>query len=52
MLLPFLYIQPVSKQILITEVDYIYDLKFTEGEARTRLETFLKMMDGRPSPWQ
>ena len=52
MLLPFLYIQPVLKQILITEVDCLYDLKFTEKGPRTRLEAFLKMMEGRPFPWQ
>jgi benzoyl-CoA reductase/2-hydroxyglutaryl-CoA dehydratase subunit BcrC/BadD/HgdB len=31
-------------------VDCVDDRKFTEGQARTRLEAFLEMMEGRPSP--
>jgi benzoyl-CoA reductase/2-hydroxyglutaryl-CoA dehydratase subunit BcrC/BadD/HgdB len=41
----------IGVPVLNLEVDCVDDRKFTEGQLRTRLEAFLEMLEGRPSPW-
>jgi benzoyl-CoA reductase/2-hydroxyglutaryl-CoA dehydratase subunit BcrC/BadD/HgdB len=45
-------LKEIGVPVLNLEVDCVDDRKFTEGQVRTRLEAFLEMLDGRPSPWQ
>jgi benzoyl-CoA reductase/2-hydroxyglutaryl-CoA dehydratase subunit BcrC/BadD/HgdB len=45
-------LREIGVPVLNLEVDCVDDRKFTEGQTRTRLEAFLEMMEGRPSPWQ
>jgi benzoyl-CoA reductase/2-hydroxyglutaryl-CoA dehydratase subunit BcrC/BadD/HgdB len=42
----------IGVPVLNLEVDCVDERKFTEGQVRTRLEAFLEMLSGRPSPWQ
>lgn len=45
-------LKEIGVPVLNLEVDCVDDRKFTEGQVRTRLEAFLEMLEGRPSPWQ
>ena len=45
-------LKEIRVPVLNLEVDCVDDRKFTEGQVRTRLEAFLEMLEGRPSPWQ
>jgi len=37
--------------VLNLEVDCVDPRTFAEGQLRTRLEAFVEMIEGRPSPW-
>ena len=41
----------IGVPVLNLEVDCIDSRNFMEGQIRTRLEAFMEMLDGRPSPW-
>jgi benzoyl-CoA reductase/2-hydroxyglutaryl-CoA dehydratase subunit BcrC/BadD/HgdB len=42
----------IGVPVLNLEVDCIDARSFAEGQLRTRLEAFLEMLAGRPSPWR
>ena len=42
----------IGVPVLNIEADCVDDRKFTEEQLRTRLEAFLEMLEGRPSPGQ
>ena len=43
-------LREIGVPVLNLEVDCVDESKFTEGQARTRLEAFLEMIAGMPSP--
>ncbi len=45
-------LKEIGVPVLNLEVDCVDDRKFTEGQLRTRIEAFMEMLQGRPSPWQ
>nr|HPI23203.1 2-hydroxyacyl-CoA dehydratase family protein [Spirochaetota bacterium] len=44
-------LKEIGVPVLNLEVDCIDSRKFTEGQFRTRIEAFMEMLAGRPSPW-
>ncbi len=44
-------LREIGVPVLNLEVDCVDNRKFTEGQFRTRIEAFMEMLDGRPSPW-
>ena len=45
-------LKEIGVPVLNLEVDCVDSRSFAEGQLRTRLEAFLEMLDGRPSPWK
>lgn len=44
-------LEQIGVPVLNLEVDCVDDRKYTEGQVRTRIEAFVEMLHGRPSPW-
>jgi len=44
-------LKTIGVPVLNLEVDCVDSRNFSEGQLRTRLEAFMEMLDGRPSPW-
>lgn len=45
-------LKDVGVPVLNLEVDCVDSRKYTEGQFRTRIEAFMEMLAGRPSPWR
>ncbi len=44
-------LREIDVPVLNLEVDCVDSRNFAEGQMRTRLEAFIEMLEGRPSPW-
>lgn len=45
-------LEEIGVPVLNLEVDCVDERKYAEGQARTRIEAFLEMLHGRPTPWK
>jgi len=44
-------LKAIGVPVMNLEVDCVDSRNFSEGQLRTRLEAFMEMLEGRPSPW-